>query len=170
MKPHSFGLPLRMNVMQRTQSRMDLFQCAFGPFSWENWPNCSVGARALWPAIGLASSYYKRSSRACSGVPWVRKNCHQQTRGNEQSRDHPYVRPPNACKPMSNVTLSTTTLTWLTEKELKHNIKKSRDTKFVERKTWKFYSGGEKTRNASAVATKIKKKANRHFKNTTFPL
>ena len=38
---------------------------------------------------------------------------------------------------------------WKTEKELKREIKKQLQNNFVGRKTWKFYSGGEKMRNAS---------------------
>ena len=42
------------------------------------------------------------------------------------------------------------TLTWKTEKELERETKKkATDTNFVRRKTSKFYSGGEKKRNAS---------------------
>ena len=39
------------------------------------------------------------------------------------------------------------TLTWITEKELERVIKK-KETNFVEKKTWKFHSGGKKIRNA----------------------
>ena len=43
------------------------------------------------------------------------------------------------------------TLTWITDKEQEREIKKkkTKETHFVGRLIWKFYSGGEKMRNAS---------------------
>ena len=41
------------------------------------------------------------------------------------------------------------TLTWITDKELEREIKKTKETNFVGRITWKFYSGSEKMSNAS---------------------
>ena len=50
------------------------------------------------------------------------------------------------------------TLTWKREKELEREIKKNyyTETNFVGRKTWKFYSGGEKMRNSSVHEVKKK--------------
>ena len=50
------------------------------------------------------------------------------------------------------------TLTWKRDKELEREIKKTTETNFVGRKTWKFYSGGEKMRNSGVYEVKKKKK------------
>ena len=50
------------------------------------------------------------------------------------------------------------TLTWKRDKELERQIKKTTETNFVGRKTWKFYSGGEKMRNSGVYEVKKKKK------------
>ena len=49
------------------------------------------------------------------------------------------------------------TLTWKRDKELEREIKKTTETNFVGRKTWKFYSGGEKMRNSGVYEVKKKK-------------
>ena len=50
------------------------------------------------------------------------------------------------------------TLTWKRDKELEREIKKTTETNFVGRKTWKFYSGGEKMRNSGVYEVKKKRK------------
>ena len=49
------------------------------------------------------------------------------------------------------------TLTWVTEKELEWEVKKTKETNFIGRKTWKFYSGSEKKKKREMLAaTKVK--------------
>ena len=50
------------------------------------------------------------------------------------------------------------TLTWKRDKELEREIKKTTETNFVGRKTWKFYSGDEKMRNSGVYEVKKKRK------------
>ena len=50
------------------------------------------------------------------------------------------------------------TLTWKRDKELEREIKTTKETNFVGRKTWKFYSSGEKMRNSGVYIRSEKKK------------
>ena len=58
------------------------------------------------------------------------------------------------------------TLTWKRDKELEREIKKTTETNFVGRKTWKFYSGGEKMRNSGVYEVKKKKKKKKGLTGT----
>jgi len=59
-------------------------------------------------------------------------------------------------------------LTWITGKELEREIKKTKETDFVVRKTGKFYSGGEETRNASGHQGKNERQLKKKMNRTTY--
>ena len=54
------------------------------------------------------------------------------------SRDRTSVRLPPKCKLMSNVIFSTTTLSWITKKELEHEIRKQKRQILLEEKHANF--------------------------------
>ena len=60
------------------------------------------------------------------------------------------------------------TLTWKRDKELEREIKKTTETNFVGRKTWKFYSGGEKMRNSGVYEVKKKKRKKKRVNRNTY--
>ena len=60
------------------------------------------------------------------------------------------------------------TLTWKRDKELEREIKKTTETNFVGRKTWKFYSGGEKMRNSGVYEVKKKRKEKKRVNRNTY--